>query len=70
MGRKTDPKVIEYNQKMPMITEYLKMKHVPVEKRREIRAEVARRLDSDMAVDEQTVLGMMPGGLHGQLALK
>jgi hypothetical protein len=50
---KNDPKVIEYNEKMPKITEYLKSKHVPDHRRMQIRAHFDRKPPSVLVVDRQ-----------------
>ena len=55
---------------MTGITEYLKMKRVPYNRRLEIRAHFDRVFHDHKAVEEKDVLNMMPGGTHLRFAVK
>ena len=68
MESKLDPKVQEYNEKMPRITEYLRVKRVPRWKRIEVREHFDRVFHAHKAVDERSVLDLMPGGVKGTMA--
>lgn len=68
MESKLDPKIQEYNEKMPKIKEYLRSHRVPRSERVRIRAHFDRVFHEHKAVDERNVLELMPGGLKGAMA--
>jgi CRP-like cAMP-binding protein len=68
MESKLDPKVQEYNEKMPKIKEYLRGHRVPRSERIRIRAHFDRVFHEHKAVDERNVLELMPGGIKGSMA--
>eukprot|EP01043_Picozoa_sp_COSAG02_P075809 COSAG02_NODE_15804_length_1139_cov_1.737500_2_plen_305_part_01 len=68
MESKLDPKIQEYNEKMPKIKEYLRSHRVPRPERIRIRAHFDRVFHEHKAIDERKVLELMPGGLKGAMA--